>query len=319
MLEVLTICLPVFAMIGLGALLRRVGFIDDTSHAFLSRFVYLFALPAIIFLHVASSGFRELFVPGVVVTSVLAIAGVLAVFRPFTSRLAAGLRGPVLLSTFFANTAYLGIPLARSAYGSEGLRYAAIVNAFMFPLMVVLSVSLLAGGQAGARWRWRALRAALLNPSIIAALVGVLVSGAVQQFALADLVGRSVLLSAAVDIGVRTLRMLESMSLPLALIAVGASLRLRYVHGHMFLMAACSAGKLLLMPLVALLGCRLLFPGMPGAAVGTTVLLMGSPLAVTSYVLGREMNADGDLIAGLLVVSTITAVLTIPMWLLILP
>jgi predicted permease len=314
MMEVLTICLPVFAMIGFGALLRQVGFMNDVSHAFLSRFVYLFALPVIIFLAVARARFGDLFVPSVIVPSLLVTVTVMAVFWIITPRLARPLRAPVVVSSFFANTAYLGFPLIRNAYGAQGLGYAAIVNAFLFPLMVMLAALLLAGKQGDGR-RWQRLRGAVFNPIVIAAVAGVAFSGAVHGLALGEGVASSPALSSAVDIAERTLAMFEQMAMPLALIAVGAGLSFEHVRGRLLLMAGCSAGKLVLTPLLTLLACRLLFPQMPATALGTTVILMGCPLAVTSYVIGREMDADSDFIAGLLVMTTAAACVTIPAWL----
>jgi predicted permease len=315
MLQVLTICLPVFAMIGFGALLRGVGFINEASHDFVSRFVYLFALPVIIFLAVARGRFADLFVPSVIMTALLAITVATAALWLMTRRLPARLSGPAVVSPFFANTAYLGIPLARNAYGDEGLRYAAIINAFMFPLMVMLAVTLLAANEGEGIRRWRRFRSAVLNPVVLAAAAGVLLSGAVDHFALGERVAASPVLSATVGVAVRTLEMFAQMALPLALIAVGASLRFESMRGHLLLMAGCAAGKLLLTPLLTLLACTLLFPQMPPAALGTTVLLMACPLAVTCYVIGREMDTDDDFIAGLLVMSTAAACVTIPFWL----
>jgi predicted permease len=119
-------------------------------------------------------------------------------------------------------------------------------------------------------------------------------------------------------IAVATLKQIGAMGVPLALVAVGAALRFEFVRGHLWLMAACTAAKLIVMPLATLLVCRALFPAMPPAALGTSVLMMGSPLSVGVYVISREMDAESDFIAGVLVMSTVAAVVTVPAWLAVL-
>jgi malonate transporter len=315
MLQVLQICLPVFAVIGFGVVLRRVGFIDDAAHRFLTRFVFLFALPVIIFLGIARSDFGALLQPSIVIVTLGLTALLTAAAWLLTARLPARLRGPVVLSPWFANLAYLGFPLARNAYGDAGLSYAAIINAFTMPVFVALGMSLLAIGHAQGRSRMKALRGAVFNPVIGAVVLGLIVSAAAQKLGLRDAVAGSALPAGAMGIVVAALQMLGNMALPLALIAVGASLRFEYVRGRIRLMLACTAAKLVVTPLLTLVACRLLFPGMPAAALGTTVLLMACPLSVACYVMSRELDTDSDFIAGLLVMTTAGACLTIPAWL----
>ena len=53
-MDVLVICVPVFAVLGLGKLLGLKGKIKDEHCAFINWLVYTFSLPALIFNEVAS-------------------------------------------------------------------------------------------------------------------------------------------------------------------------------------------------------------------------------------------------------------------------
>jgi hypothetical protein len=315
MFDVLAISVPVFAVVALGAVLRWTGLLTDQAHAFVSRFVYVLCLPVLIFLGISASSFRELVSPAVVAGALLATALVTVSFWLASARLPARLRGPVALSPFFANLTYLGFPLATSAYGERGLMYAGIINAFVMPVFVVLGVWLLAAGHPERRSLRGTLRVALLNPIIGAIVAGVLASFVLNELGLADFARRHVVVSRLAEMLTSTLAMIGRMGLPLALIAVGASLRFRFVRGHVSLMSGCAAAKLVVMPLVTLLVCRALFPGMERVALGTTVLLMACPLSVGCYVISREMEADSEFIAGILVLTTVGACVTVPAWL----
>ncbi len=315
MLDVLAISVPVFAVVALGVVLRWTGLLTDEAQAFVSRFVYVLCLPVLIFLGISASSFGDLLSPSIVVGALLATALVTVPFWLGSARLPARLRGPVALSPFFANLTYLGFPLATSAYGEQGLMYAGIINAFIMPVFVVIGVWLLAAGHPERRSLRGTLRVALLNPIIGAVVAGILASFVLNELGLADLARRHAVLSGLAEIAAKTLDMIGRVGLPLALIAVGASLRFRFVRGHLWLMSGCAAAKLVLMPLVTLLVCRALFPGMERVALGATVLLMACPLSVGCYVISREMQADSEFIAGILVLTTVGACVTIPAWL----
>jgi predicted permease len=54
------------------------------------------------------------------------------------------------------------------------------------------------------------------------------------------------------------------------------------------------------------------------ATRGICVLLTGTPNAVASYVISREIGVEEGFVAAMLVVSTALSVITIPVWLYIL-
>jgi hypothetical protein len=318
MLQALTISLPVFAVVGLGALLRRGGLLNDAAHAFLSRFVYLFCLPILIFLGIAGHDFRALLNLPVIAGSLLASAAVAALAWAAGARLPRPLRAPVATGAYLANLTYLGFPLAKSAFGADGLVYAGVINAFTMPVFVAGGVGLLALGRPGHGSLSRHLRTAFLNPILAATVLGLAVSFALHEAGLAARAGHHPLALAATDIVLGALRMVGDMGLGLSLLAVGAALRFRGGHGRVGLMLLTSAAKLVAVPLLTLLLCRWLFPDMPRAALGTAVLLMACPVSVGLYVISEQMGADSEFLAGTLVLSTAAAVVTIPAWLLVL-
>lgn len=318
-LDVLAITVPVFAMIGFGALLRHTGMLNDAAHRFISRFAYLFCLPVLIFLGVARQDFTQLLNGPVIASTLLASAAGLAAFLVVSRSMPGPLRGPMAVSSWFGNLTFLGFPLAKAAYGDVGEGFAGVINAFTMPAYVIVGVVVLSAGQTRQRPLARQVAGAVCNPIVLSALGGLIGSLVVHSPAVSQAVAGSEAIRRAGAVVVGTLEMIGSMGLPLPLLAIGASLRIGYVRGHLPLMTLATLGKLVLTPAVTLVLCLTLFPGMDPAARGTAVLLMACPLSVGVWVIGQGMEeTDSDFLAGLLVLSTASASITAPAWLYVL-
>lgn len=256
---------------------------------------------------------------GAVIGGTLIGAGLTAVLFWFLSmRMPERVRAPLVVSTFFANTAFIGFPLVRSAYPTSGMMYAGIINAVAMPIYYIASVLILETGEAE-HGRFKAAAISVVkNPVLLAAVAGLITSGILHETGLGETVGAWPGAPAVLGVITDTADMIGNMGLPLALIAVGAALKLSYVRHHWSWMAAGSAGKLFMAPFAGLLLFRLFFTGTAAPALGSAVLLLGCPMAVGIYVISREMDVDDDYMAGTLVLSTIAAAFTIPFWLYVL-
>jgi predicted permease len=320
--QVLEISLPVFLVIALGALLRRVGLIGEAAQGFLSRFPYLICLPILVFVQVAGKDFADLLNAGIITSMCLGTLLAAGLLWLASRRLRPSLRGGLILSGFFANSAYLGFPLSQSAFGADGLFYAGIANAFGMPLFVVLGTVCMHTGSARRDSAMHALRAGLGNPIVLAAFGGVAFALVAHPTGLSEAWMGVAPLRSATDIVLRAANMVGRMGLPLALLAIGASLRLGHVREHLTWALVGSAAKLVLAPALTLgilwlLVGRVLGPRDP-AARGVAVLIMACPLSVSSWIISKPTPADSDYIGALLLVSTAAACVTIPAWLLIL-
>jgi len=120
---VLGAAFPVFALVGCGVLAGRFRLITPGSSEALNRFVYAFALPALLFVGVYRGSLAEVlgsgaFVLGVVLATFCTAAAAFALSRAVWR---AGSADSVMrgLNASFANTGYLGIPLVSVAYGER--------------------------------------------------------------------------------------------------------------------------------------------------------------------------------------------------------
>jgi|SRR4051812_13382198 malonate transporter len=123
---------PVFALVACGVLAGRFRLINPGSSEALNRFVYAFALPAMLFIAVYRGSLDEIlgsgsFLLGVVLaTLVTALAGFALSYYAWRGTTAESVMRA--LNASFANTGYLGIPLVSVAYGERAALPAALAT-----------------------------------------------------------------------------------------------------------------------------------------------------------------------------------------------
>jgi predicted permease len=105
------------------------------------------------------------------------------------------------------------------------------------------------------------------------------------------------------------------MGLSLALLAIGGKLRFRSFGKNVPALALSVAGKLLILPLITLGIMRYFFPAAEKDAVGSAVLLMTMPSAVTGAVIAAKFKLDEEFVSAVLATSMLCSVVMIPVWL----
>lgn len=106
------------------------------------------------------------------------------------------------------------------------------------------------------------------------------------------------------------------MTLPLALICIGGTLTLEALRERNGMALSSSLMKMVWLPLVATLGAWAC--GLRGPELGILFLYFASPTAAASFVMARAVNANAQLAAAIIVITTLIAALTINLGLLLL-
>ncbi len=319
LLDVLVVCLPVFALMGLGKYLGQRGSFDHDRRAFVNWLVYNFALPALIFKGVASQRFASFgnptltLVPLAVTVAVAAIGLLVAKL----ARLKGSFAAAFIYVTFWANVTYMGFPLCFNAFDQPGLDAAAVYNAFAMPFFFVVAFALIgfygAGGHVPLRQK---LRHVILNPVILAALFGAGVALVGESFRDGDgVLQMPTLLAGGVRLIASALQLTGGMGLPLALLSVGAALHWSDARRYALPLSYAVAMKLIGFPLLALLAARFFLPEAAPGDVAVLVVLGATPCAVASYVVSCQIGVEEGFVSAMLVVSTVMSVITIPIWL----
>jgi len=300
-MDMIRVVAPVFALVLLGFLLRRIRFPGDEFWPYCERLVYFLLFPALLVTRLSvvplTGGLVADLALALVLPTLLVCAGLLLV--QWLAKFPAGTFSSVFQGAIRFNT-YVALAVGAALDPQRGLELTAIAAAFMIPLVNLLCVSLLVllGDRQRSDWGLLLARGLAKNPLILACLAGLGIN--LSGLALPGFV-------------VDTARLLGQTALPLGLLAVGAGLALRLSSSQLGAIALSSSAKLLLLPLLAWVTCRWLET--PPGPAGIAVMFAALPTASSAYILARQMGGDHQTMAGIISVQTLLAMLTLP-WML---
>lgn len=202
----------------------------------------------------------------------------------------AGERGVYRYTLAFPNVGFIGYPVAVALYGEGALFYAAILALPFNLLSYSLGPLMLAGA---ARFRWRQL----LSPCIVASVLGLVL--ALTRLRPPAIVGEM-------------LDFVGDITVPLSLLVVG-SLLAHMSPGKVLRspkLWVLSVLRLLVMP--ALLCLVLRGMHIEAMVLGIAVSQMGMPVAVNGTLLSMEYGGDTEAMAQVTFLTTLGAIITIP-------
>jgi malonate transporter len=295
---VLASLVPVFAVILLGRLLKRGRLLADAFWQPAEAITFYIFFPVLVS-NTATAKLR-----GVEVAPMLAalLAGILAVAAlTFALRRPLRLDGPAftsLLQGAIRPNIYVGLAAAQALFGREGLALLSVAVAFAVPLVNVVSVLAMLRWAAppGSRLGASSILLPLLgNPLIVSCVIGLALN--VVGLGLPPLVAP-------------LLEILGRASLPIGLLAVGAGLNLTAIGAASRTVVVASALKLLLLPALTVALC-LAFAATP-AATAIAALYAALPSSASAYVMARQMGGNAPILAGVITLTTIGAVVSIP-------
>ena len=327
-IDVLGISLPVFAMVGLGKILSVRGFITEDRKAFMNEFVNTFCLPALIFINVATQDFSVMWNPALVLPSMLAVLILAFIFVIMVKIFGykGGFAAAWVFGIFWGNISYVGFPMSDLAFGNIGVNYAAVFNAYFQVIYIPLAFILIGvyGAYADNASVLQIILKIIKSPLVLSAIFGTLVAYTGDFFRVDHVLEngeiiRELNLPVAVMGGLAIieafLRLIGSMGLPMALVAIGAALNLKALTDKFFALLMVILGKLILLPALALVIATYLFPDVSKEVLGIGVLLSAMPDAVAAYVVGKQAGVDEGFLSSMLVLSTAVSIVTIPLWL----
>ncbi len=301
---VISTIVPIFTIIFMGWVVRRWGLVPPEFLAPANRLVYHLAIPAMIFTAISRADFSDRFDPIVLVVTLASI--VLSFALTWLAALRLPLRrsqiGTFVQCAFHGNLGYIGLAVSFYYLGEGGFAQAGILAGFIMILQNLLAVTVLQWYAPERAGRGRSVRRTLLhigmNPVILSAVAGM---------------GFSVMAVPLPLVISRTLTILSSMALPLALVIIGASLDFGQLKATLSGMAGASVAKLLVLPGI---GFGLFHGlGLPPTDYLPALILLASPTATLAYVMAREIGGDENLAVGIISVCTLASALTFSFWL----
>lgn len=297
--------MPVFLVIVLGYILKQIGLFTDEFCRVGNKYVFLVALPVLLFRDIAQTNLYEDFE----LSFVLYCAGVTTLVFLGVWFLAAhilkdkSLVGAFAQASVRSSAAILGIAFVENMYGNAGLAPLMIVSAV--PLFNIYSVIILTfsanGGQHGTGAIRKACINVLKNPIIIGIVLGL-------PFSLLR-----------IEIPTIPLKMIESVgatATPLALLVVGAGFEGTKALAKIKPTLWATAIKLVFLPAVFLpLAVAL---GLQNEELVAVLIMLGSPTTVSCYVMATNMGNDGELSTSIIVLTTLLSSVTLTGWIFLL-
>jgi malonate transporter and related proteins len=302
LLPVLSVVVPVFALILAGFIAGKTGKLGPNASAEINRFVVWLALPAQLFTFTANSDWQTLWQPGFIIAfsaGCFAVYIALLLYRWYHTRdwVAASFTG---LSGSYANTGYMGIPLCLLALGDSGLAPAVIATLVVVCGLFGLAIVFIEFGKQSHK-PWYEIIAIVLgslakNPLLVAPIAGAAWSASGLQM---------------VEPAQQFLSFLAAAASPCALVSIGLFL-MQKSEGKVSGVWSLTFIKLIVQPGVAWLVAGPIL-GLPLFWVQAAVLMSALPTGTGPFMLAQYYQADGSAISRIVLQTTLGSIVTLSM------
>ncbi len=285
---------PILLLVLLGVFLRRINLIDESFLHSSNKLVFNVALPALLFLGVyhqpINAAFDAVSIGYSVAFSVVSVLAMIPVSRCFAVH-----GGAFVQAAFRGNLAIIGMALFLNTFGSDRLAVVGIYVGLLTIVYNILGIFCLGGTGLAA------VRRMVTNPLIIAIVLGI-AWGTLQLPMPA--------------IGESIIQYLSNLTIPLALLCIGGSLRWHSVRDNMSAIVWASCFKLIILPLVATMIAVVL--GLRDEQLGLVYLMMSAPTAAAAYVMARQWTDSGSFTAEVIAMTTLGFSFTVTIGLIVL-
>ena len=293
---------PIFLMMVLGMVFRKIGWMDVEFAEKMNKFVFLVPLPVLLFSDLATVDFEEvwnirfvIFCFIVTFISIAIVSGISFLWKDRT------ILGEFLQSSYRSSAALLGIAFIQNIYGNAGMAPLMIIGSV--PLYNVMAVVVLSFFQPERKaldrevWK-KTLKGIMTNPIIIGIVAGLIWSALRIPMPL-------ILNKAVSSIG--------AVATPMGLMAMGAAFDFKKAMGKVKPAVTAAFIKLIgfvaiFLPLAAYLGFR-------REELIAILVMLGSATTVSSFVMAKNMGHEGVLSSSVVMLTTLFSAFTLTGWL----
>ena len=322
--------IPIFLVIVLGWVLKQIGLLNDNFIAVLNRYVFLVALPVMLFKDIATTPIEEVydlkFILFCIIGTTLMFMGVWLFAEKFLKDKREV--GAFTQAAARGSAAILGIAFVENIYGNTGMTPMMIIAAVPFYniySVIILSVCGEKYPQDGNKYGQRisddqdadghpsaktpdkkglilhSLKGIVTNPIILGILAGF-------PFSVAGIT--------IPTIPMKTITSVASTATPMALLAVGASFEGRKAVQKIDITVLATLIKLVIIPAI-------FFPfaiamGFRQSALVAILIMLGSPTTVSCYIMAKNIGNADVLTSSIIVTATLFSSITLTLWLFIL-
>lgn len=294
--------IPIFLMMLLGMLFRKLGWMDEVFAAKMNKFVFLVPLPVLLFEQLATVDFSEVwdikFILFCFVVTAISITISTLISLLWKDR---SVKGEFIQATYRSSAALLGIAFIQNIYGTVGMAPLMIIGSvplYNIMAVVVLSVFKPGNNSFDKALVKKTLKGIVTNPIIIGIVAGFVWSAL-------KLPMPSILHKTVSSIG--------ATATPMGLMSMGATFEMKKATSKMKPTLVAVFMKLvgfcaIFLPMAALLGFR-------NEEMIAILVMLGSATTVSCFVMARNMGHEGTLSSGVIMMTTLLSAFTLTMWL----
>lgn len=299
MLDIFLKTLPFFALMGVGYVAGRTRFFPAEATSYLTKFVFYFALSAMLFRFAATLPVSEIFDAQFAYAYLL---GSLVVYLLVT--LVAKARGLSVAEAaieaqcgIIGNTGFLGIPMLAVLLGPAAVGPIIMllsIDLIVFSSLIVILITGSRDGRMSLAVLMSVGKGLLKNPMVMSMAAGLLWSAA------------NIPLATPVN---EFLTILGAAATPGALFAIGASLAYKSVD-RISVAVWLSLAKLVLHP-IAVGVCALLIFNVTRFDAGVMIAAAALPVAGNVYILAQHYNVAPHRVSAAILISTLFSILSV--------
>ena len=302
----LNVVLPIFFIMTLGFLLKKVKMVDEHSLNIMNKLVFRVFMSTLLFLNVYNIGdlsvlsmdnLKLLGYAFIIILVVLFIAWLIYMPKVKDKRKLSVL----IQGVYRGNFVLFGLAIVDSIYCKEGLATVSLLTIVVIPAFNVLAVIILEYYSGREISKLKLLKQVIKNPLIIATLLGIIF----------------IILKINISKPIyKTLSDISKIATPLAFIVLGAELEFGNMLKNIKYLISANILRLIGNPLITVGVGKLV--GFQGIELVALLSMSACPTAVASYTMAKEMNADGDLAGEIVATTSMLSIFTIFCWVLIL-
>lgn len=293
--------IPVFLVIVVGYILKRIGMFNDSFVKCTNKFNFTVTLPVLLFVDLSTTDiigdFDLSYVLFCAVTTTVVFCGLWIGARLILKD--KSLIGEFVQAGYRSSAAILGVAFIQNIYGDSGMAPVMIIGCV--PLFNIFAVLVLTfeGEKSGngAEHIKKSIINIIKNPIIIAIALGVIASLIKIDFP---------------EIIDKTLSSFAKMATPLALVTIGAGFEGKKAIAKIKPSLAASMIKLMVLPAIFLpIAVKL---GFRDQALVALIIMLGSPTTPSSYIMAKNMGHEGVLTSSVVVMTTLLSSVTLTLW-----
>ena len=298
MMVIIETMVKLLLLMALGFFLNKLGIFSRESNRMLSDLIVKVTTPLLIISSVCETGGEDLnrlsILPvlggAFILYLALIAAGELIARLPFFPKTE---RDATACMLVFSNNSFMGIPVLESLYGSSSIFYNSIINFPFFIFLFTYGVFRLSGGKQKFNLK------SILTPGVISALVALVIFLTGVQLP---------------EIIVDTCDMVGGVTSPLSMMVLGSTVAMYPLgktladwRSYIF-----SAFRLLALPALALLACRLL--QIDSYYTGIVTISCAMPVASMVLMVAEQNGLDTSQVSRTTLVSTLLSVVAVSLF-----